>query len=134
MNIYSDDTIFLSKEATRDFLSSLLNDKESVSLRDEFLSGMEKRITFSDDGSSIEVEIPDLDFVDIEYNELLKTYVRTQNIEIQFESSDVLGKFYECDSMQSYTRVSTDKSSRYVWNREEKIQWNKSEQLLRDAA
>ena len=74
MNIYMEDTILLSRKSTEQLLTTLLTDNESLLLRDEFISDVQKNAVFFDDGS-ITVDIPKIELVEHENYETTKNII-----------------------------------------------------------
>jgi len=112
MNIYNDDAIFLSAETAKAFVSSLRNDKESIFLRDEFISDIEQNIMFSDDGS-ITLDVPEIDLVGSENYMPIKVAVNTKEINISVNVSMTVRAYYSNLAMQNYNRVNSTVYSKY---------------------
>ena len=135
MNIYNDDAIFLSGEAANAFVSSLLLDRESLSLRDKFISDIEQNISFSDDGSSIVVDVPDIDLVDSESYVPVKTAVCTREINIQVSTTMVVSTYYYDLNMQCYNKIDSDNHSKYVMSKKtQSEQWYTGTKVLNNVA
>lgn len=83
MNIYNDDVVFLSEESAEALVSSLLFDREMLSLRDNFVSDIEQNMSILDNGNSIIVEVPDIELTDCKNYSQVKASVNTKEIKIR---------------------------------------------------
>lgn len=113
MNVYTDDTISLSQNSAEKLLTTLLTDNNSLLLRDEFVSDVQQNITFLDDGSIV-VDVPEIELVECENYEPVKTIVGTKTISICVKNAVALNTYYQGISMHNYNQNATNKKTKYA--------------------
>lgn len=134
MNIYKDTTIFLSSESTKNMIDSLRNNKESISLRDDFILGIEERISFCNDGSRIEINIPEVHLNTHEYSQPVQVKLTTEHV-VYSTNVATSSKYYQNEKIQLYRSASTKNDSKYRWNPvSQKAHWNQSNSMLNKAS
>ena len=120
MNIYNEDAIFLTKESSKELLSSLLFDEHSIMLRDEFLADIKDDISFLDNGDII-LEVPDIIWDDnassASVNTVEKRQIETKEITIVSNDMVVGTVYYSNVDVQIYDRTSNGSSKYYVQKR-----------------
>lgn len=113
MNVYTDDTIFLSQSSTEKLLTTLLTDDDSLLLRDEFISDIQQNITFLDDGSIV-VDVPEIEWVECENYEPTKPVVGTKAISICVKDAVSLNACYRGILMHNYKQNERNKRTKYA--------------------
>lgn len=135
MNIYNDDAIFLSEESTNTFVHSLTLNTENLSLRDRFVSDIEQNISFSEDGNSIVVDVPGIDFIDSENYMSVKPAVRTKEINIIVSTERVANTYDHNIGMQCYNRSESNSNSKYMLSKKtQSEQWYTGTKALNNVA
>lgn len=134
MNIYNNDAIFLSEESTRDFINTLMFDKDSLSRRDSFVSELVNNISFEDDGNEIIVDIPDIELTDEEIVKAEKR-ITTKNIDITI-AKVMATNVYQCSGyVQAYNITVGKNMAKYnMCSKDVNKDWNTNIQTIDVAA
>lgn len=117
MNIYNDDVILLSEQSTKTFLSSLITKNDSISLRDKFIANIKDNILISDNGESIIVDIPDIEFIDKDgyanIDSAKSMVVETEKVQININISRSKHVYYCTENMQQYGTETIKNPTKY---------------------
>lgn len=137
MNIYNEDAIFLTKESSKEFVSSLLFDKQSVLLRDEFLSDIRDNIAFLDNGDIV-FDVPDIILDDNDsstsVNTTEKKQIQTKEVTIKSSDIEVGAVYYSNKDIQIINRTSNCSSIYYVEKQSHIFNENLNTKILKYAS
>lgn len=137
MNIYNEDAIFLTEESSRELVSSLLFDRQSIVLRDEFLSDIKDNITFLDNGDIV-LDIPNIILDDNDSSASVNTVEKKQieTKEVTIKSSDVVvgAVYYSNADIQIFNRTSNGSSKYYIKKKAYQYNDNLNTKMLKYAS